>query len=225
MTVSLVDLKKRVRKALSEEDTEFFTDDAVREWINEAQDDLSSKVPVTVTVRIAMATVPDADIYVIDDSILQPSHTWIELSSGVIRKLKYSSPDIMERLKWVTTVPRGGTPYRVTYRRTTHGLVVELDRAPQNNERLIMEGNRRPRVLISDTEECEVPDSMTQAIVKYAVWQAKVKDEEDGQADRARGAYLEAVEDVRARRYDIQNNEFEIPRARYGSRRTFGWFG
>lgn len=218
---TLATIRSRVRSKLSEEGVRFFKDENVLKWINEGQDAISADCPWIVQTSLQRMTVPYVEIYGLPEDVIEIKATRLKTASGAPYRVQYVEPTVMDQLKQFQRVTAGSTSYRITYRAGLEGLAIEFYQPLSTRVKLVCDVLKRPKPLVNDYDISELPQAQTQTLVHYALWQAKVKDEETQQADRARRDFEEALTDLRSRRLTIQVDQMNKTRVRQS---VGGWW-
>lgn len=218
---TLASLTVRIRDKLSEASTRFFTGEVIRKWINEAQDRIAADCPWVVMTTKQRLTVPNCDFYLLPSDVVEVKDTKLRTTAGTSYRVEYEEPAIMDQLKQMNRGGSNATTYRVTYRTTLEGIGIEFFQAPSVRVRMACWVFKRPVPLINANDQCELPVWLTQTVVDYCLWQAKVKDEEMQQAAAAQAQFELDLKDLRARRLSIQADQMNKTRSR---RRVGGWW-
>ena len=211
---TFAEIKQRVRSKLSEEGVRFFNEAAMNRWINEAQDAIATDCPWVVQTSIQRMTVPYVECYSLPGDVIEIKRTALKTASGAPYRIQYVEPSVMDQLKQYQRMTASSTSYRLTYRAGLDGLYIEFYQPLSVRVKLVCDVLKRPKPLALDTDISEIPSNLTQTMVTYGLWQAKIKDEEPAQADRAQAKFLAEMSDLRSRRLTIQVDQMNKTRSR-----------
>ncbi len=214
MGALLGEIKQIARSKLSEEGVKFFTDAAMTRWVNEAQDAISADCPWIVRTSMQRMTVPYVECYSLPESVIEIQRTALKTSSGAPYRIQYVEPSVMDQLKQYQRMTASSTSYRLTYRAGLEGLYIEFYQPLSVRVKLVCDVMKRPKPLVLDTDQSELPPNLTQTVVTYCLWQAKVKDEEMTQADRAQAKFMAELIGLRKQRLEIQKDQMNKTRSR-----------
>lgn len=217
MSVSLDELLRRFRAVLSENDTEFFTDSNVTDWLNEAQDVIFNDSPFTSKALWEVdssSTMPGAQFFLVDDECSIPTGMLYRDTSGTLIPVDVIEPDRMDRLR------RGsgsqGTPRWYCVRLTEDGPAVEFFPALSTARPIFVEGYRAPTELGTAEDRTDLPRHLVPAVIRYALMCAKDKDEETKQAqehERKFGVDMDRLSERRAQLQADQHNTVKYRRS------------
>lgn len=212
---TLASLTTRVRAKLSEASTRFFTGANITGWINEAQDVIAADCPWVVQSTRQRLTVPNCDVYLLDQDVIEVRSTKLRTSSGQVYRVDYVEPAIMDQLKqFARQASSASMSYRCTYKAQEEGTAVELFQPPSQRVRMVCEVFIRPKTLVNDSDLCQMPPYLTHVIVDYCLSQAKFKDEETQQSLDAANRFSAGLKDLRARRLGVQADQMNKTRLR-----------
>lgn len=218
---SLAELKSQVRSYLSESGVLFFTEDNLAKWITAAHDAISADCPWVVQTTYQRMSIPYVESYLLPEDVIAVKATRLKTASGQPYRLDYIEPAEMDQLKQFGRTSASSTSYRVTYRVSLEGIALELFFPLSARVKMFCDVLKRPAVLTSDSDISEIPSYLAPVISEYALWKAKVKDEEPAQADRAHATFLQGLQDLRSRRMGQQVDQMNHTRGR----RSLGRWG
>lgn len=227
MSTTADDLVRRVRAKLSETDPTYFTEAHILDWLNEAQSVVYTDAPFALrsTWEISDVNVPvGGSIFLLPDECAVPTAVAVRRTSGSIYRLNYIEPDRMDRLT-TGTASGSGEPRAVTYRLSEDGPAFEVFPPFNAQASIFIEGLKAPTTLTALTDTADLPTELTQAIVLYAVAQAKYKDEEPQQYQLAIDAFAAEMQKLAERRMQYHADQHNTVRdGRPISARFGGWW-
>lgn len=226
MSVSLDELLRRVRAQLSENDTEFFTDDNVTDWLNEGQDVIFNDSPFTSKAMWeldATDTMPSGQYFLLDPDCAIPTGLAYRDASGRVRPVDYLEPDRMDRMRRGSSST--GSPRWYTARLTEDGPAIEFFPALSTARPLYVEGFRRPTPLSDSEDRTDLPRHLIPAVIEYALWCAKDKDEETKQAQEHERKFGEHLSKLAERRLQLQADQHNTVRLGRSTRWPYWPFG
>ena len=201
---TLSELDRRVRSGLSESTTGYFSSQNVLDWLNEAQDIISSECPWTVPTVLELSdTVRYGDSYMMPPEVLRVDTVEVRLTNGNPVELDLVPPDWLKRKKTFNN-RISGTPQKVAIQHEREGVAIEIYPVPAEIRTILVRCYLRPTALSALTDRTDVPPQVAQAMVAYARWQAKIKDEEGAEADRAQSEWVQKMRDLKAERFTAQ---------------------
>lgn len=214
MGMTLNEIIARTRTKLSEEGVRFFKPEIVTRWVNEGQDAIATNCPWVVQTSLQRMTVPYVECYSLPEDVIEVKRTALKTSSGAPYRIQYVEPSVMDQLKQYQRMTASSTSYRLTYRAGLDGLYIEFYQPLSVRVKLVCDVLKRPKPLVLGSDVSEIPANLMQTLITYCLWQAKVKDEEMTQADRAQAKFLSELSDLRARRLTIQVDQMNKTRSR-----------
>jgi hypothetical protein len=226
MSVSLDDLIRRFRAAMSENDPEFFTDSNVTDWLNEAQDVVWADSPFTAKALWEVDstdTMPGAQYFLCDPDCAIPTGMLIRSTTGGLRSVDYIEPDRMDRLR--RGIATTGSPRLYTVRLAEDGPAIEFFPALSSARALYVEGFRRPTVLAVGEDRTDLPRHLVPPIIKYALMCAKDKDEETRQSQEHERRFGTELDLVSERRMQLQADQHNTVKYRRSNRWPYGPLG
>jgi len=209
VNITTDELVRRFRAALSEGDTDFFTDQNAYDWINEAQDVIFTDAPFTYESvwELDNTALPvGANTFLVPDACAIPTAASMRDTSGNLYRLNYMEPDRMDRIT-VGTTSMGSVPRYCTYRRVEDGTAIEIWPRPSAQVPLYVQGLCEPKRVEDMESISDLPRPYVQAIIFYAVWCAKGKDEEDQQAREAERKFAAEMNKLAERKMDVQRDQ------------------
>lgn len=226
MAVTFEDLERRVRSRLSESDADFFSQQNVLDWLNEGQDVVCTAVGYTLNATWQARIPAYATAVRLTEECLRPSKLRMVSSTGRSIILDYVDPDQMDRFKTYRTSESAGTTTRFTVIPGVDGRILVWDVAQSEECELTVWGQMRPRQMTaSSTSYTDLPDHLTHVVVSYALWMAKVKDEEAGQAKDARAQFASDMAELDEDRQRVQAAQFNTVRhGRENTGRLWRWW-
>lgn len=201
---TLSELDRRVRARLSESTTEYFTSQNVLDWLNEAQDLIAAECPWTVPTTLELSdTVIYGDCYYLPPEVIRVDTVEMRLPNGNPVELDIMPPDWMKKRKTFNN-RLTGVPRKVAIQHEREGIAIELYPVPSTIRTIYARCYLRPAPLSALTDRTDVPPQVAQAMVSYALWMAKIKDEEQGESDRAQQEFKDKMKDLKAERFVAQ---------------------
>lgn len=210
--ITLAELDRRTRAVLSEAAVEFFTTQNVIDWLNEAQDVISADAPFTAVTVWTMPAVPNVPSYLLPTEMIAPVSTSMRDASGRVYRITYIEADLLDQQRsWSTGI--SGRPRLCTYRMAEDGVALDIWPGPNDSPLdIYVGGYLRPATLTEQTDRSDIPPWLSQTVIKYALYRAKVKDEEQGEADRAYADFQRDLDRLAERRLLIQYDQLNAVR-------------
>lgn len=223
MSATLAEIKAAVRRELSEDDSDFFTDAFLVDAANRGQDAIATDCPRAALDAFATMTVRGSRRYVLPEDCVQPTEAWITPLSGDAYRLSYIEPDLSDtRRRGVMSRHRGSA----TYRSTRDGVCVEINPAPsESGATLTIVSHIRPRVLVEDTDRTDIEARFVYILIYFVLGSCKRKDEEDAQADRYRHLYETEMAKLAENETRVQADQHNTVKFRRSIRGPWGPWG
>ena len=215
-------LYQRIRSELSENDTDFFTDEDLLDFLNEGQEAIVTACPLAASDSFQSQTVSGSGRYLLPPECVQPTATWLADSTGEFYRLDFLEPDLADhRPRWTT---RGSTRGQVTYRPVRDGIAIEIQPVPATTGLdLIVVSHINPRTLTAESDQTDIEARFTYLLVLYALSKCKRKDEETTQADRYATDFQNEMQKLQAKEMIHQADQFNRTRLYRGIQRRGGW--
>lgn len=215
MSVTLDELKRRIRGTLSEGSGDFFTNTNLADWINEAQAVIYSDAPFTNQATWALSNeqaMPYGTVFLVPEDCGVPTGVLVRRSGGTVEPLDFIEPDRMTSLRGGAS-PTSGNPVWYTVWLTEEGPAVEMYPPLSAATDIYVEGFKVPTLLVNDTDRTDLPRELIPPVVFYALWCAKGKDEEDRQAREYERKFAQSLDNLAERRLEIQAGQHNLVRA------------
>lgn len=209
--VTQSEITRRVRAKLSEAGARYFTEQNVLDWINEAQDVISSDAPYAVVATWHTVTQRNKPSYLLPTEAVEPTGALLRVSGPRTYRLSFITPDVDNDTRGVSWGP--GQPETVSYHLDAEGIAVDLWPAPNGAYDLYVEAFQRPLVLTEATDRTDIPAYLVSTVVKYAVAQAKYKDEEMQQYAAMMQDFQKDLDRLAERRLETQADQHPTVRA------------
>ena len=178
-----LELDARVRYLLSEGGRQFFTPEAIRSFLNDAQDFLVAEDLYLSRGGFEFWSVPYQSSYLLREEMIAPEQLYVRMSTGQSYRIEFEKQDdVDERTRLGRTPNASTTVTAVTYARGVHGIEMEITPALSIRTKLTYRGATRMKPLVNDTDRTECPPSLVHILIHFTVWQCKKKDEEVRQA-------------------------------------------
>lgn len=219
---TLAELDRRTRAKLSESGVQFFTPQNVLDWLNEAQDVICDQFPWTLPVLFELKDVKKkCPTFLLPSTAVRADFFVIRLANGIPHVLEERPSDWMLKRKSFTSAVTG-TPRYVSFQRTREGIQAELWPLASTALPMFCRVFERPAPLSALTDRTDIPPEVVQPMVLYALWQAKIKDEEPQGVASAERAFEKAMRDLKVARFveNVRDKQTAFGRSMYP---TPGW--
>jgi hypothetical protein len=221
---TLDELTRRTRGMLSEKDSDYFDDESVRDYLNEAHDVIADEAAWVFVSAWRGKLAINSPHWSLPTACLVPTGVEIRDTSGVVFRTDYIEEDALDA--WRGRGSQGsGTPWRVTYGIAADGPYLSVWPPPSSAFELYVEGYKRPTPMVDPTDRSDLPPQFAHAPIQYALWKCKVADEESAQQDRGGRDFQLWLQSVQIRRMQSDADQNNVVRYRRGmSNLPWPWF-
>lgn len=176
MSVTLANVRGRVRSAIEESTSRFWTDAEINAWVNDALRDVARRSETIQSFNTSTVVVAGTNKYSLPTNMVRVHRMeFVPAGQSQIYPLEPSNYQLMDAM-WGVNQSSAGIPRYFVMWGMPPSLSVQLYPVPSVGGVLNIFYYRLPAVVAADADTLEIPEGWDDAVVDYCEAMAKRKD-------------------------------------------------